>query len=75
MKKLSVAFTVLALLLSHLMCAVVAYNYCALWWGGRYAGWSFPPRVAFTLLIPYSAAIIVCLALAWLFRRKHNATN
>ena len=31
-----------ALLLSHLMCAVVAYAYCTLEWGGRYAGYSGP---------------------------------
>ncbi len=32
MKKLSIIFSVLAILLSDIMCAVVAYNYCALEW-------------------------------------------
>ena len=36
MKKLSTIFAVLAILLSDVMCAVVAYNYCALEWGGKY---------------------------------------
>ena len=39
MKKLSVLFGALAVLLSDVMCAVVAYNYCNLLWGGRYAGY------------------------------------
>ena len=35
MKKISYLFIVLAILLSDIMCAVVAYNYCALQWGGQ----------------------------------------
>ena len=44
MKKMGRLFIVLAILLSDIMCAVVAYNYCALQWGGRYAAYSAPAR-------------------------------
>ena len=37
-KRLTCLFAVLAALLSHVMCAAVAYSYCALQWGGQYAG-------------------------------------
>ena len=33
-------FAALTVLLSCWMCAAVAYNYCALQWGGQYAGYS-----------------------------------
>ena len=53
MKKLSIIFSVLAILLSDIMCAVVAYNYCALEWSGKYEGWSAPASTALFLAIPY----------------------
>lgn len=71
-KWLAHLFTALAILLSNVMCAVVAYNYCALCWGGQYAGYSAPPSVAFLYGIPYGIAIIICVILAWMFRRKHQ---
>lgn len=40
MKKLSIVFWVLASALSHVMCAIVAYDYCDMLWGIRYAGYS-----------------------------------
>ena len=36
MKTLSIVFSALAVILSDVMCAVVAYNYCNLTWSGRY---------------------------------------
>ena len=54
MKKLSTIFAVLAILLSDVMCAVVAYNYCALEWGGKYEAWSAPASTALLLAIPYA---------------------
>ena len=70
MKRLFTIFAVLSLILSHLMCAVVAYNYCALQWGGRYEAWSFPAWCAFLLAVPYSITIAVCILLALIFKRK-----
>lgn len=63
-------FAALAVLLSDMMCAVVAYVYCDLLWGGRYGGYSAPPEVAFVNVIPYGAGILVCAALALYFRRR-----
>ncbi len=70
-RRLACLFTALAILLSNVMCAAVAYNYCALQWGGRYAGYSAPADVAFLLCVPYGAGITVCAVLAWFFRKKH----
>ena len=56
MKALSCTFAVLAILLSDVMCAVVAFNYCDMLWGIRYASYSAPANTAFLLVIPYAAA-------------------
>ena len=37
MKTISNLFLILAVLLSDVMCAVVAYNYCDMMWGIKYA--------------------------------------
>ena len=66
---------ILAALLSHAMCAAVAYEYCALQWGGRYAGWSAPARCAFLLAVPFGLGIAACGLLAWLFHRKAKRTE
>ncbi len=67
MKTLSVVFGALAVLLSDVMCAAVAYNYCALQWN---PATSFPPYAAFLLAIPYAVGIAVCAALAVIFHLK-----
>lgn len=70
MRKLSVFFWILAALFSDIMCAVVAYNYCDLLWGGKYAGYSAPASTAFIYAIPFAIGIIVCIVLAIVFRKK-----
>ena len=70
MKKLSTIFIILAILLSDVMCAVIAYNYCDLLWGGKYAGYSAPANTAYIYAIPFVIGMIICLALALLFRKK-----
>ena len=52
MKALSCTFAALAILLSDVMCAVVAFNYCDMLWGIRYASYSAPASTAFLLVIP-----------------------
>ena len=69
MKRLSRLFAVLTLLLSHTMCAVVAYNYGYLL-HGAYVGTSAPAYVAFFYAIPFLALMAICLALFALFRKK-----
>lgn len=71
-KHLACLFAALGVLLSNAMCAEVAYNYCALQWGGRYAGYSAPASVAFLLCIPYGIGIVICAVIAWVFYKKHQ---
>lgn len=70
MKVLSKVFGILAILLSDIMCAVVAYNYCELVWGGKYAGYSAPASIAFLLAIPYLIGIVICVVLAVVFKKR-----
>ena len=69
-KVLAACLKVIALILSHAMCANVAYVYCALQWGGEYAGYSAPTYVAFFLAIPYLVCIIFALIIALGLSRK-----
>ena len=70
MKKLSIVLWILAALLSDGMCAVVAYNYCDLLWGGQYAGYSAPTSTAFLYAIPFAIGIVLCVALAIVLGKK-----
>ena len=70
MKKLSVCCWILSALLSDIMCAVVAWNYCDMNWGIQYAGYSAPVWVSLLSALPYAAGIAVCIALAVFFRKK-----
>lgn len=71
MKALSTVFWVLAVLLSHVMCVVVTWNYCIARWGRVVS--SAPPSTAFLLAIPYLIGIGLCVLLAIVFRRKAGA--
>ena len=71
MKTLSAIFWVLAVILSDVMCAVVAYNYCDMVWGIQYAGYSAPASTAFILAIPYAIGVAVCVILALYFKKKN----
>ena len=73
MKKISNIFIALAVILSDVMCAVVAYNYCAMQWGAKYAMYSAPASVAFLYAIPYGIGIIVCIIVAVILRKKEKA--
>lgn len=70
MKKLSIIFWLLAILLSDIMCAVVAYNYRDMLCGLEHSGYSAPASTAFLLVIPYAVGIAACVILAIFFRRK-----
>lgn len=75
MKILSSIFGILAVLLSDIMCAVVAYTFCDIMWGIKYAGYSAPVSTAFLLAIPYAVGIAVCAFLAVIFKRKANTKS
>lgn len=70
MKKISNLFLVLAILLSDVMCAVVAYNYSSMQWGAKYAGYSAPANVSFLYAIPYGIGIAACLIVAFVLKKK-----
>ena len=70
MKKISNIFIALAIILSDVMCAVVAYNYCKMQWGAKYAMYSAPASVTFLYAIPYGIGIVICLVSAFILRRK-----
>ena len=72
MKKMSYLFIALAILLSDIMFAVVAYHYCALQWGGQYAGYSAPVSTAFLYFIPYGIGVVFCIILALFFYKKQE---
>lgn len=72
MKKLSILFTILAVLLSDIMCSVVAYNYRDILCGAEHLGYSSPASTAFLLAIPFLVGIIVCTVCAIVFWRKGN---
>ena len=69
-KKLSVLFIVIGILLSDVMCAVVAYNYCDMVYGIEYKGWSAPAYVAYFHAIPFLLGIIFCAVLSFCFFKK-----
>ena len=69
MKTISNLFLILAVLLSDVMCAVVAYNYCDMMWGIKYAGYSAPVSTAFLVAIPFAIAIVVCVVIALYFKK------
>lgn len=70
MKKLSYLFTALAIVLSDIMCFVVAYNYRDMLCGIEHAGYSAPASTAFLYAIPFVVGIIVCAVLAIRFHKK-----
>jgi len=69
---LGIVFALLAILLSDIMCAVVAFNYCSLTWGGQYAGYSAPASTAFYLAVPYVIGIVICVVLSLSFCKRCN---
>ena len=70
MKTLRNICIVMALLLSHAMCAAVAFIYRDLLCGGMHMGYSAPASVAFLYAIPFGAGILLCIGLAVIFHRK-----
>ena len=70
MKSLSTLFSILAILLTNVMCGVVGFNYGKMAWGAENAGYSAPASAALLLSIPYLIGIVVCVVLAFAFRKE-----
>ncbi len=75
MKKAAAAFAVLAVLLSDLMCAVVAYAYRDMLCGIEHLGYSAPARTAFLFAVPILIGILVCVVLAIVLYRKAKKSH
>ena len=73
MKKLSILFLVLSLILSHLMCIFVTSNYCSMLCGIEHQGFSAPASTAFLYAIPFIIGIIACTVLANIFYKKSKS--
>jgi hypothetical protein len=65
-------FALIGLVLSHIMCAKIAFEYCNMLWGIEYLGASAPANTAFMLAIPYLFVIITSFALAFIFWKKQH---
>ena len=70
MKNVSRLFLILAVILSDVMCAVVAYSFCDMQWGIKYAGYSAPASVAFLYAIPYGIGIAICIVISVKLKNK-----
>ena len=70
MKKLSYIFVFIAILLSNIMCAVVAYNYRSAICAIQHNGFSAPANIAFFYAIPFVFLIVICLIFAYIFHKK-----
>lgn len=70
MKKSGLIFAALGVLLSDIMCFVVAFNYRDMLCGIEHRGFSAPAEIAFLIAIPFVIAITLCFILAFVFHRK-----
>ena len=70
MQKLSYLFAGLAIVLSNIMCFVVAYNYRDMLCGIAHSGYSAPASTALLYAIPFVVGIIVCAVLAIVLHKK-----
>lgn len=70
LRKASNMFLAAALLLSHIMVGVVTAVYWQMKCGIQHMGYSAPAWVAFIYVVPFGAAIIVCVIAALVLRRK-----
>lgn len=60
----------IAIILSHIMCAGVAYNYCNMEWHIKVGGTSAPVEIAYLYAIPCVIGIVLCLIGVFYFKKK-----
>lgn len=70
MKVLSFVCALLAVLLSDVMCVVVTYEYCIIYFGMKYEGYSASPEIVLVLLIPFLLCIAFLLVASISLRHK-----
>ena len=69
MKKISSIFGLLAVLLTNVMVAVIAYNYGVMKAGTEYGGYSAPENSVLLYAVPFLIGIIACIAAAVHFKK------
>ena len=69
-KLISIIFACIAILLSDVMCAFVAYNYRDYLYCIAYKGYSAPAWVTLFYSIPFLLAIIVSITIAIIFYKS-----
>ncbi len=75
-KTLSSLFLVIGLIVSHIMCAHVAFAYCTMQWGIKYEGYSAPANTAFLIAIPYLLVAAGTFGLSRVFcKRSRRCVN
>ena len=72
MKKLSNIFGFLAILLTNVMVAVIAYNYGVMKVGVEYGGYSAPLSTVFLYAIPFGIGIIACIAVSIHYKKMEK---
>ena len=70
MRIIGYLFAALAIILSDIMCAAVAYSYRGMLCGIEHADFSAPASIAFLYAIPFMIGIVICVILAVRFMRK-----
>ena len=73
-EKRAAVFLILAAVLTNVMCAVVAFQYCNMLWQVKLMETSAPADTAFLLVIPFAISIGFCIGLAVLFYKKDSSS-
>ncbi len=61
---------IIAYLFSYMMVTVVAFNYGYMFYAVKFDGASAPPSVSFIFAIPFISAILVCIIIIKIIKKK-----
>ncbi|MDO7021209.1 hypothetical protein Q5M86_10535 [Brachyspira innocens] len=61
---------IIAYLFSYMMVTVVAFNYGYMFYAVKFDGASAPPSVSFIFAIPFIVAILVCIIIIRIIKKK-----
>ena len=65
-------FIVLTLILSHLACISISYNYAGMLCGIEHKGFSAPANTALYIAVPYYIGILICVVLVFILNKKSH---
>ena len=61
---------IIAYLFSYMMVTVIAFNYGYMFYAVKFDGASAPPSVSFIFAIPFISAILVCIIIIKIIKKK-----